>query len=137
MMMPDQRAANVPPPEHRACTAELRQAITSALEGLPRAMRSVFVLREVEGLDTDETARSLGITSANVKVRLHRARGELRATLKGALGAEARSIYGFDGERCDRIVARVFAQLDPARWRADAAPCHGGSAPRPDQRDQQ
>lgn len=102
---------SVPPADHRACCDELRDAIAAALQGLPRPMRSVFVLREVEGLDTDETAQCLGITPGNVKVRLHRARGELRVALERALGGEVRSLYAFDGERCDRIVAGVFAAI--------------------------
>lgn len=119
MTLSHQHTANVPLPEQRACAAELRDAIAVALQALPRPMRSVFVLREVEGLDTEETAQSLGITPANVKVRLHRARGELRTTLERALGAETRSLYDFDGGRCDRIVARVFAKLEAVWRRAD------------------
>ena len=112
VMLPQQHTHPVPRPDDRACAAELRDAIATALQALPRPMRSVFMLREVEGLDTDQTAQCLGISTANVKVRLHRARGQLRGALERALGAETRSLYDIDGGRCHRIVARVFAQLE-------------------------
>jgi RNA polymerase sigma-70 factor (ECF subfamily) len=50
---------------------------------LPEALRAVFVLRELEGLSTDETAQVLNVSVANVKVRLHRARLWLRERLAG------------------------------------------------------
>ena len=50
----------------------LREAIDKAAGSLPENLRLVFLLRDVEGLSTKETAESLGITPANVKVRLMR-----------------------------------------------------------------
>lgn len=105
-------------PERRACSAELGQAITQALETLPCPLRMVFILREVEGLGTAETAESLGITPANVKVRLHRAREQLRTALERCVSSEAASIYAFDGVRCDRIVAGVMQRIGADREEA-------------------
>ncbi len=48
---------------------------------LPETLRAVFLLRDVEGLSTAETAEALGITAGAAKVRLHRARLELRGRL--------------------------------------------------------
>jgi RNA polymerase sigma-70 factor (ECF subfamily) len=48
----------------------------------------VFVLREIEGLSTDETAAALGLGESAVKVRLHRARLRLRELLAGYLATE-------------------------------------------------
>lgn len=104
-------SADGPPPEQRACATELRQALVQAIESLPGPMRAVFTLRHVEGLGTQETAECLGITAANVKVRLLRARREMRRTLEQSLGAQAVEIYAFDGERCDRIVHNVMARI--------------------------
>lgn len=68
---------------------EVRQLIEAALDQLPEKYRVVFVLRDVEVLSVKETAEALGLTVANVKVRLLRARGDLRERLTRALGDEA------------------------------------------------
>jgi RNA polymerase sigma-70 factor, ECF subfamily len=49
---------------------------------LPDAYRTVLLLRDIEELDTDETARMLGVSQAVVKTRLHRARQALHTLLK-------------------------------------------------------
>ena len=81
------------------------------MDELPAELRVIFILRHVEGLDTDETARNLDLTPANVKVRLHRARAQLRQSIDRRLEGEARALYQFDGERCDRIVRADFTRL--------------------------
>jgi RNA polymerase sigma-70 factor (ECF subfamily) len=60
---------------------ELRQALAQALASLPEKYRSVLVLRDVQQLSIHETARALGITEANVKTRLSRARLQMRDAL--------------------------------------------------------
>lgn len=67
---------------------ELRRILDRALDTLSPGLRAVFVLRDVEGLSTLETAESLGITEANAKVRLMRARLALRERLTEAFGGE-------------------------------------------------
>lgn len=69
--------------------AELRKILDRALDALTPGLRAVFVLRDMEGLSTADTAEQLGITEANVKVRLLRARLALRETLTRAFGGEA------------------------------------------------
>ncbi len=64
-----------PDPERQAYGKELSLLLESALAGLPDCYRSVFLLREVDGLSTAETARHLRISDATVKTRLHRAKG--------------------------------------------------------------
>lgn len=61
---------------------EMQEEIKEAIDKLPAKYRVVFVLRDLEGLTTAEAGRILGITAANVKVRLMRARIFLRETLK-------------------------------------------------------
>ena len=56
-----------------------------AIVGLPEQYRDVLVLRDIQELDTNETARELGITPNAVKIRLHRARQALRTKLDGHL----------------------------------------------------
>jgi RNA polymerase sigma-70 factor (ECF subfamily) len=68
---------------------EVRQILDRAIANLPDSLRSVFVLRDVQDLDTAQTAAELGITPGNVKVRLLRARLRLREELTRAFGGEA------------------------------------------------
>jgi RNA polymerase sigma-70 factor (ECF subfamily) len=90
--------------EAQASGGELRDLLRRAIDTLPVQLRAVLVMRLVEGLDTDETAECLGLTEANVKVRLHRARALLRQRIDEQVGQEVRQLYQFDGARCDRIV---------------------------------
>jgi RNA polymerase sigma-70 factor (ECF subfamily) len=105
-------AAPGPTPEDHASVAELRVLLAEAVDALPQSHRTVFVLREVEGLSTAETAEALGLSEENVKVRLHRARGALRADVDRRIGGEIRKVWRFDGARCDRVVAAVLARLE-------------------------
>ena len=61
--------------------AFVRQSLDRAIGKLPENLRVVFLLRDVDGLSTRETADLLGLTQANVKVRLMRARIQLRNLL--------------------------------------------------------
>jgi RNA polymerase sigma-70 factor, ECF subfamily len=61
--------------------AELRIALTSAIDELPAAYRTVLVLRDVEGRSTHEIAEALGLSAPAVKTRVHRARLFLRKRL--------------------------------------------------------
>jgi RNA polymerase sigma-70 factor (ECF subfamily) len=78
------------------------------IDALPASMRVVLVLRAVEGLGTRETAECLGLEEGVVKVRLHRAKAALRKSMAVELVGELKSVYAFDGERCDRIVRSVM-----------------------------
>ncbi len=60
---------------------EVRQELDMAVNELPETLKAVFVLRELEGLSTAETANALEISEGAVKVRLHRARLWLRERL--------------------------------------------------------
>lgn len=70
-------------PLDRVLNGELNQTLKTAILDLPKKYRMVVVLRDMEGFSTAETAQILGISEANVKVRLHRARLFLRQKLKG------------------------------------------------------
>ncbi|MGE5358847.1 MAG: RNA polymerase sigma factor [Bacteroidales bacterium] len=104
-----------PDPERQAVTGELRATLESAIDNLPPLYRSVMMMREVEELSTAETAECLGITEEAVKVRLHRARGMLRAKLEDLIGHEAPNAFRFDGARCDRIVRGVMERIGERR----------------------
>jgi len=75
-------------PARAALNAELHGQLDHALAALPASLRVVFVLREIEGLSTDETAAALDLGESAVKVRLHRARLRLRELLAGYLATE-------------------------------------------------
>jgi len=64
---------------------ELREALTKALESLPEKYRTVLILRDVQHLGINQTAKVLGLTEANVKTRLSRARLQMRDALAPGL----------------------------------------------------
>src|ERR1700756_373520 len=70
-----------PNPEQMYNQAELRDILTRTIQGLPAGFRTVFVLRDVEGLSTEETAQALELSVPAVKSRLLRARLQLRERL--------------------------------------------------------
>lgn len=68
-------------PHQQVERRELLELVVEAIRELPAPLREVLVLRELEGVDTASCAAQLGISEANVKVRLHRARAHLRERL--------------------------------------------------------
>jgi len=79
-------------PIHLAQDREAMQLINEALATLDEKHRTVFVLRDIEGFSTAETAQLLGLSISNVKVRLLRARLALRERLTAALGDPERRV---------------------------------------------
>ena len=70
-----------PDPEQNYSQAELAKILRRTIQGLPQGFRVVFVLRDVDGLSTEETADTLGLSIPAVKSRLLRARLQLRERL--------------------------------------------------------
>ena len=75
-------SAPLPDPLRLVQSSELGDAIAQCLDGLPHSQRSAFVLREMEGLDTDEICKILDATITYVGVLMHRARNRLRECLE-------------------------------------------------------
>ncbi|HWP09549.1 MAG TPA: RNA polymerase sigma factor [Polyangiaceae bacterium] len=98
-------------PENRASDGELRTLLEEAVDGLPEAFRTTFVLRSVEQLSVAETAEVLGIPEETVKTRLHRARERLQSSLSNRVGDTLPELFGFHRPRCDRVVANVLSRL--------------------------
>jgi len=98
-------------PEQKSYDQELSGVLEKAVLSLPDEYRMVFVLRDVEGMSTEETAQSLNLTQENVKVRLHRAHAKLRKELYATVGATAAHCFQFHAVRCDRVVRGVFNTL--------------------------
>lgn len=106
---------STPDPEQQAVTGELRGVLEWAIDTLPDGAREVFVLRDVEGLSTAETAESLGVSDDVVKTRLSRARAALRRALLERTGAATADAFRFYRPRCDRLVANVMALIASVR----------------------
>ena len=96
-------------PIHIVMNKELGKALEDALLQLPEKYRIVFVLREMEGMNVAETVETLGITEANVKVRLNRSKAFLRDQLSSYY--KNNQVFHFHLTRCDRVVNNVFNQL--------------------------
>src|SRR6201994_2078467 len=79
--MPRDLAEWRPDPEMMYGQSELAEILRKTIQGLPPGFRVVFVLRDVEGLSTEETAETLGLSGPAVKSRLLRARLQLRERL--------------------------------------------------------
>jgi RNA polymerase sigma factor (sigma-70 family) len=100
------------PAEHvvnRLEAEEVKAVLESSINTLPQAYRAVYLLREVQHLSTAETADCLGLSVANVKVTLHRAREALKAhLLKTAEGVE---LFEYAAPYCDPMTAKVMAAI--------------------------
>lgn len=77
-------------PDRLAQRAETHQLLDNAIAELEPGHRAVFLLRDVEGLPVKDTAKALKLSEANVKVRLLRARMQLRERLTRVFGDETR-----------------------------------------------
>jgi RNA polymerase sigma-70 factor (ECF subfamily) len=102
-------AMESPGPERQAMNSELRRMLEARIDALPDVYRAVFVLRAVEEFSVEETSAALGLPQATVRTRFFRARGLLRAALAHETDCAMEEVFGFAGERCDRIVAHVLA----------------------------
>ena len=102
-------------PEDAASRSELRRALERKVDELPEQFRAVFILREVEEMSAEEAAECLGIPVATVRTRAFRARALLRESLAREMDIATINAFGFAGDRCDRIVARVLARLETIR----------------------
>lgn len=100
-----------PGPEEEVGSMQITQLLEQAIDQLPPAYRTTYVLREVEQLSVAETSASLGIEPATVKTRLHRARRLLRRHLQQRLTVSACEAFPFAGTRCDRMVERTMARI--------------------------
>jgi RNA polymerase sigma-70 factor, ECF subfamily len=98
-------------PERQAAIGEIRILLEGAINALPAPFREVFILRQVEGLSTEETAHVLSIPPETVKTRLHRARTRLRQALQEELAPALTDTFPFEGERCQKLTRTVLHRL--------------------------
>jgi RNA polymerase sigma-70 factor, ECF subfamily len=124
-------------PPNATLRAELRVILERKIDALPVAFRTVFVMREVEEMTVEETADSLQIPAATVRSRLFRARALLREGLARDMDMATTDVFGFAGDRCDRIVAGVLARTramadDAAQTGVSSDEAGGGTDNKPD-----
>jgi|SRR5262245_18919178 len=108
---PDMDVQLLENPECVALRGEMRRQLEARIDALPDGYRAVFVLRALEELSVEETAGCLGIPEATVRTRFFRARSLLREALAREIDLAVDGAFGFGGERCDRIAARVMAKI--------------------------
>ena len=96
-------------PLTRVLRSELKVVIENAISQLPDKYRTVFVMREIEGMNVAETTQCLDLTEANVKVRLNRAKALLRKSLSPLYQNE--DIFHFHLSRCNRIAESVLKAI--------------------------
>jgi RNA polymerase sigma factor (sigma-70 family) len=95
--------------ERTLVTRELGHVLENALEKVPEEYRIVFMLREMNGLSTAETAEAANISQSNVKVRLSRAKALLRNEIEKMYSPA--DIYEFNLVYCDSMVERVMNEI--------------------------
>ncbi|MBY5827786.1 RNA polymerase sigma factor [Rhizobium leguminosarum] len=98
-------------PETELARSQARHLLENAVDELPDDFRAVFVLRDVEGMSTDEAASYLGIRPETAKTRLHRARKMMRQSIEKQLSGAFSALFPFDGARCCFMADRVIAAL--------------------------
>ena len=105
------RGSEARPPDVAVAREQMRLLLEQAVAALPETFRTVFVLREVEGLSGEETAEVLDLPVATVKTRLHRARRKLQQILAPQIGNALSETFPFAGANCAALTERVLARL--------------------------
>ncbi len=100
-----------PTPEREAFGREIGAFIESAVDALGDGYREVFMLRQVQGLSTAETAEVLGVSDDVVKTRFSRARQSLQQHLLDRVGDAATDAFTFGQGRCDSVVNAVMKSI--------------------------
>ena len=94
---------------NKVMNTELNTVIEKSLLHIPEDYRTVFLLREINGLSVLETAEILDITESNVKTRLSRAKSFLRKEIEKTYNKE--EIFEFNLIYCDAMVERVMQKI--------------------------
>jgi RNA polymerase sigma-70 factor (ECF subfamily) len=98
-------------PDEAAVRDKARAILERRIDALPAALRTVFVLRALEGLSVEDTAAALGISEATVRASGVRARQLLRKALSSNLRTAVQDAFCLDAERCDGIVRSVLSRI--------------------------
>jgi len=96
-----------PSPDVQFATQSLLESLEIAVDHLPENLRTTYMLRDVQGFSTLQSALIMGVSQSAVRVRLHRARQTLRRQLRDSGAFDPSEAFPFAFERCDRLVACV------------------------------
>jgi RNA polymerase sigma-70 factor (ECF subfamily) len=100
---------NTETPLSKTMNTELKGILEDSIRRLPEKYRTVFIMREIEGMNVAETRDCLDITEANVKVRLNRAKALLRDSLSNFYRKE--DLLAFHLDRCDKVLQNVMSRI--------------------------
>jgi RNA polymerase sigma-70 factor (ECF subfamily) len=109
-MLPREVTDWAPNPEQLYRTSELRDILIRTLRELPPILRTVFVLRDIEGLTIDQTAEVLNVSHTAVKARLWRARLQLREPLNKYFSEQTNSA------RAESSSCKTLTDIRETRW---------------------
>jgi len=99
-------------PDVAVAREQIRKLLEQAVAALPEAFRTVFVLREIEGLSSEDTAAILDVPVATVKTRLFRGRRRLQQMLAPELGSVLSGTFPFAGSDCAALTERVLKVMN-------------------------
>ena len=102
--MPDVTQLN---PENRIIRQEAKQLLENSIDSLEPKYRTVYILRKVEEMSIKEISECMGISTSNVKVRLHRAKNMLKENLFKVITVNE-GIFEFVNSKCDVITDAVM-----------------------------
>jgi RNA polymerase sigma-70 factor (ECF subfamily) len=105
------RGSDSDSPDVAVAREQIRKLLEKAVGELPDTFRTVFVLREIEGLSSEETAEVLEVPVATVKTRLFRSRRRLQEALAPEVGAVLSGAFPFAGSDCAAMAERVLLAL--------------------------
>ena len=97
--------------EDATLRAEIRALLERKIDELPLALRTVFVMRELEAMTVAETAECLGIHETTVRSRLSQARSLFRTSIECEIDLVLPDVFAFGGERCERTVEAVLGRI--------------------------
>jgi RNA polymerase sigma factor (sigma-70 family) len=106
IQIPDSLKMN---PEKKLINKEVKTLIEQAVDQLPSKYKTIYILKEIEGMDNEEIANALDLSSSNVKVRLHRAKELLKDALY-VLSTDT-EIFEFGKSKCDRLIDLVMKRI--------------------------
>jgi RNA polymerase sigma-70 factor (ECF subfamily) len=98
-------------PEDATLGAEMRALLEKKLDELPTALRTVFVMRQLEEMTVEDTAECLGLSEAAVHSRLSQAKFLFRASIEREIDLVLRDVFAFGWDRCERIVEAVLGRI--------------------------
>lgn len=108
MNMPEKLYENSDPADKMTREQALGWLEESLME-LPPEYRSVYIMREIEGLSADNAAEILNLSPENIRVRLHRAKKMLKEKI--LLRVPAKELFEYRLNRCDRLTASVMKKI--------------------------